>query len=171
MGAVPPLTSSAAVGALESPPRLKLRPSPPNPASSRPKPLRQQLFHALLRGQELRLVQARAELQHEQVLRAPKAADHVEVDLAGADRLVVVSVDTDIVEMETDRVRGVLLEMRAVVEQAHVVLDLGMARVVPVAAGVGLGHGGEKLGMIRINRQLVEGLAVLEAQLDAFLLR
>src|SRR6478752_10502252 len=91
-----------------------------------PNPLRQQLIHALLRSQDLLGRQARAELQHEGVFRAPKTTYHLEVNFPRADGLVITPVDADVVEMEADRVRCVFLEMRPMVKQAHVVLDLRM---------------------------------------------
>ena len=72
------------------------------------------------------------------------------------------------VQVEADGVGRVLPEMLAVVEQAHVLLDLGVAGVVPVAAGIRLGHRGDQVGMVGVERQLVKGLAIFEAQQTPF---
>ena len=99
----------------------------------------------------------------------PEAAHHFEVDVSAAHRLVILPLRTHVVQVEAEDAIAEALEMLAVVEQSHALLDVGMSRVMLIARRRIGRQAGEELGAISIERQFLELLAVLEPKPDVFL--
>src|SRR5665213_3483183 len=88
--------------------------------------LRQQCLHPRLRGGNALLAHAGAELDHEEVLGPPESRQHVKVDASGTDRLVVMARRVDVVQVKPQQARGVVLELLAVADEAHLLLEVGV---------------------------------------------
>lgn len=114
----------------------------------------------------------RAELERELMLRLPHTADHIKIDISIADRLVIVAIG-HIVEVKPNQAVDILLEVLLVVEQPHLLLQRGVTGIVPVTTVVlpVLIQAFDKLGVIRIHRQLLKFLPILTAQHHAFFQR
>ena len=64
-----------------------------------------QRLDALFRRDHFLDRDTRVQLDHEQMLRSPKFADHLKVNVTRADRLVVVALRAHVVQMEAEEAR------------------------------------------------------------------
>ncbi len=102
--------------------------------------------------------------EHQGMVAADVAGDHVEVDRSGAGGAVVAALIVDVVEVKADETGGAGGEVAFVIEKVAEVLDAGMPRVVPITDRCLFAEVGEELVEAVVEWQFEDALAVLHAE-------
>ena len=110
--------------------------------------------------------EARAELENLEVLRLDQRLERGEIDHARAGGAMVAAGELDVVDVEAASRSRERFQVHRVADEAEVLLDLGVAGVVPVDHG-GLAELEEEEREVVFEGDLLQGLAVLDAELEA----